>query len=185
MGNGNLNTTGKQCTNCGIVPRGKVANGLCPACRQYLRKHGRMRTKYDKRVIWDGSLAPRPLCFNCGLSRTSGSRSLCSACRQYRRVNGVDRPSYLWRESCRICGRPRNVGFAKGRCRICYNYRRKYGRDRKHRIAPLYPYGWCDCGKPATGIFKVGLGPSGRMSERLAMCDECARVEQEVATIAF
>lgn len=182
----NLNTTGKQCTNCGIIPKGKVARGLCPACRQYLRNHGRMRTRHDKRVIWRGELnTHRPLCANCKMSRVSGSLSLCSACRQYLRLNGIARPAHLWRESCRICGRPKNVGFAKGRCRICYNYRRKYGRDRKHRIELLYPHGWCDCGKPATVVVSVGVGENGRMSERLAMCDECARIEQEVAIIAL
>lgn len=186
MGSNNLNTTGKQCTNCGVVPKGKVANGLCPACRQYLRRHGRMR-RYDKRVIWRGELAPRPLCANCKLSRATAHASLCNACRQYQYRNGRSRPAHLWREACRVCGRPKNSGFAKGRCRVCYVYRRKYGRDRKHRIGQLYPYGWCDCGKPATGIVEVGVsGPNGGLkSERLAMCDECARVEREVATIAF
>lgn len=187
MGNNNLNTTRKQCTNCHIVPRGKVVNGLCPACRHFYRRHGRMRTRYDKRVRGKGE--KRPFCTNCKISHTSGHRYLCRACYQYRRVNGVDRPSHLWRTSCRVCGKPRVPNkFAHGRCLVCNNYRRRNGRDRDRRlIKELYPHGWCDCGKPATGIVEVGLsGPNGGLkSERLAMCDECARAEQEVAIIAL
>ncbi len=184
MGN-NLNTTNRQCTNCHTIPAGRVVNGLCPACRHFYRRHGRMRTRYDKRER--GSGEKRPFCTNCKISHTNGHRHLCRACYQYRQRNGTDRPSHLWRTSCRVCGRPKVPGqFANGRCLACNQYRNYHGQDRsKDQVQQRYPYGWCDCGKPAVVVVEVGVGVRGQMIESLAMCDECARVEQEVAIIAL
>lgn len=185
MDKSNLNTRNKKCTNCGDLPKGKVVKGLCPACRIFFRRNGRHRTKADM-IRRKGERAT--LCANCKQTRAS-YRDLCSACYQYQQLNGEKRPSHLWREECRVCGRPKGPGFAKGRCRICYNYRRKFGRDRsKARIEALYPLGWCDCGQVAMQQVEVGLGGTTRnqlMVRTLCMCDACAAIENEVATVSF
>lgn len=179
-----VNKSEAECTNCGKVPKRKIVKGLCPACRIFFHRNNRHRTEAD--MIRKKS-EPAPLCRNCKQGRVSGHRSLCSACRQYLRLNGVNRPARLWRESCQICGKPKGQGFAKGRCPICYSYRRRFGSDRSpERIEELYPLGWCDCGQVATQTKTIGVGGTNHLrTEVLHLCDECAEFENEVETLSF
>ena len=178
-----VNKSETECTNCGQVPQRKIVKGLCPACRIFFRRNGRHRTEADM-IRWRGDDAP--LCSNCNQNRAVQYRGLCSACYQYKKLNGVDRPSHRWREECKICGKPRGKGFVKGRCQICYSYRRKFGKDRRHRIEELYPFGWCDCGRPATQTKKISV-PVGnhQRSEVLSLCDVCAEFENEIRSFAI
>lgn len=167
-----------RCANCNCEAKKRV-HGLCPACRMFFRRNGRHRTAAD--MIRRKSM-PHPLCSNCHISFVDGHRTLCSACRQYQRVHGVPRPSKFFSEACTVCGRPKRDGFANGLCRICYNYRRKFGRDRSNEsIKRLYPLGWCECGRPATEVMNLRIGKGGarfvESNTAFALCGECKRSE--------
>lgn len=167
-----------RCDNCNCEAKKRV-HGLCPACRMFFRRNGRHRAIED--MIRKKSVSP-PLCSNCKISFVDGHRALCGACRQYQRIHGVPRPGRFFSEECSVCGRPKCSGFAGGRCRICYNYRSKFGKDRSSdSIKKLYPLGWCECGSPATEIVNLGIGKGGvRFAESIAafaLCGECTKSE--------
>lgn len=177
----------KRCANCHESKK-RLTNGLCNACRLFLRRTGRPRTQADR--IRPKGQRPQS-CTNCGVNRASGRGDLCIACSAYRQRHGVNRPRHLWLDSCKVCGRPKDgtVRFAKGRCPLCYEYRRKFGHERPASvIRKRYPLGWCDCGQPATQTVCIGvsLANARRLTnDELPMCDNCAAVEKEVRILAI
>lgn len=176
-----------RCTNC-HEPKRQLRHGLCNACRLFLRRTGRHRTEAD-RIRARGQ---RPQwCANCGIHRASGRGELCIACSTYRQRHGANRPRHLWMDRCKVCGRPKDgtVRFAKGRCPLCYEYRRKFKRERPATvIQERYPLGWCDCGQPATQMVLVGvsLANVNRLNnDKVPMCDSCTAIENEVRSVTI
>lgn len=123
--------------------------------------------------------APPPLCSRCHVNFATCRRGLCNTCYWYKLKHGVDRPAYLWRDKCIVCGKPRQDdrrdGFARGRCATCNKYRYKFGRDRtQDAVKRQAPHGWCECGKPAVEVVTVTIG---RTQEILPLCAECREME--------
>ncbi len=163
---------GVRCCNCSRPRRqDRFRQGRCMSGYRYWRKHGMDRPENERiRSPYE----PVPLCWNCQLDFAAGHRTLCSACKQYLQLNGRRRPRYLFTNSCKVCNKPKEPGFAKGFCQICYNYRRKYGKNRSRELIVAHiPLGWCDCGEKAIQIIQVeGLGA-------LKLCETCYAMEQD------
>jgi len=171
----------KQCTVCQRQVN-YLTRQRCAACYKYWQRNGR-----------DRSNPPRvrhqrvDLCQNCHLSPTGKRHAqVCDACGDYRLRRGHDRPAYLWLNRCTICGRPRREDrrdkFSKGRCQTCAVYYYTIGEERPAAlIQRRYPFGWCDCGEPATSYKPVAA--NGKR-HRVPVCHHCQQEAQPVFIVS-
>lgn len=174
----------KPCTNCQRVTNNdRLRRGRCMSCYRYLLRHGSDR---PREAMIRSSKQHRPLCYHCQQTFAgTHSRTLCDACYQYQQQRGRPRPKYLWAEKCKVCGKPRRDdrrdGFTKGRCRICYNYLYRFGKDRdRDRIAARLPHGYCECGHPAIAVVRLRWGGPHHLSHGQAdypLCLDCLKEE--------
>lgn len=157
------------CKNCGRSVS-QLRGGRCCACVSYRTRHGVERPPNGIRRTADKA---RPVCSNCKLDLAGEDyKHLCNACYMYKRRTGRNRPRRLFRENCKVCGRPKGVGFARGRCHACYTHWRRKGRDRTpDELASIAPYGWCECKKTAVTVLDTAVG-------EIPLCADCLALEE-------
>lgn len=103
----------QRCEHCGSMIWGYGVKGLCRACDQYVRRHGRLPTAEERRP---GSRRQidRDVCLNCRRPRQAGEvfeDGRCEACAGFRLRHGSERPSAFWgdgRYGWCACGEPAN-----------------------------------------------------------------------------
>ena len=119
-------------------------------------------------------------CCNCH-QRKAYCKFLCLPCYRWWQRHGSMRPRHRDATHCIICGRPRTKQnrLSRGRCRTCYQYWWKTGEERPQElIDEQAPYGWCDCGVPATRLVELEYGGIRKpMSAEFALCESCFNLE--------
>jgi hypothetical protein len=95
---------------------------------------------------------------------------------------------------CLNCGPTKNR-IVRGRCHICYEYLRQFGKERPVRVEVVPTWAkfeptpkeidqgaiWCDCGKPATQTLTLPIAERGKAT--LLLCDDCAALERRLAPV--
>jgi len=158
-----------QCENCGKKNPGgcksRFAFGLCEPCLRFYRRHGRLSTPEER-------IKPERIrvCIDCK-SRPAEAKGRCDRCYGYFKRNGKSRPRWRDAQECINCKCPKGEqGFRRGRCRRCNDYLRTHGVERPESLWKRGPYGYCDCGKPATHTGKLRVKYH---MEEMPMCDDC------------
>lgn len=82
---------------------------------------------------------------------------------------------------CANCGYvasgERNDRIISGRCKPCYQYVLRTGRERPLRQSTDAPS--CECGQPATVQLQVTVGVRKRTQIVLELCETCVALETE------
>lgn len=101
----------ERCGHCGGEIWGYGVHGVCRACDQFRRRHGRLPRPDERRP---GSRRRREAdaCVNCRRPRLDGEvfeEGRCEACAGFRLRHGTERPSAFWGDGphgwC-SCGEP-------------------------------------------------------------------------------
>jgi hypothetical protein len=152
----------QPCSHCGRLVQAR-SRERCPACYQYWRRHGVERPLEPCAVRSPRGRMTTRVCRICGRVCAPGvdrSYGRCQMCAWYWRRHGVERPpvppGQLERprplprpraapQPCSHCGRLAQ-NRSRGRCMACYQYRRRYGRERPlapRPVATLRPCAHC------------------------------------------
>jgi hypothetical protein len=130
-GSGNSNIYDpKPCVNCKRMYK-PLRKGRCSTCAKHYYRTGEE---------WSKAFIDR-LCCNCGVKIKALRARRCGKCQWYFSKHGIERPPkpgrgpYAFSNTrgrkpiCEVCGKT-VLRSCHGRCKVCYNFWRRTGKDR-------------------------------------------------------